>query len=386
MSSAGDVEPTAGSEEQTRTAVQGGRDAELASLKLQVSRLAALVEESMNKKEPGSVVADAASRGGGIAGLEAKINPRSRSAEAVDFSSSEREMVDKDHISCWKAAGPADREQILWDQPEWARVRYPPRRASGGRTMLSSRATVAAEEERRAAATAAAARVAAAAAAAATRRGEGVARGLVAVAKAATTVRVADCTESKPVRCEQFKGCGHDKSKYLAEEAVLVAEVPARGALADATALDVAEAALVVGDISGECTRWSRGCRAGQVGPRPGDEEGGEWPVREAIGSMMWVSTLSRPEHDVGVDFLASRGLAVYVDANYADTEDKRSVSGLATTVGGTVVSHGSKTQSIVPSSSTEADYIAAGEGVKEALFVRAVLSFAAPETSGSSI
>ncbi|CAB1118988.1 unnamed protein product [Ectocarpus sp. CCAP 1310/34] len=60
--------------------------------------------------------------------------------------------------------------------------------------------------------------------------------------------------------------------------------------------------------------------------------------------------------------------------------------AGLATTVGGTVVSHGSKTQSIVSLSSTEAEYIAAGEGVKEALFVRAVLSFVAPETSGSSI
>ncbi|CAB1111208.1 unnamed protein product [Ectocarpus sp. CCAP 1310/34] len=43
------------------------------------------------------------------------------------------------------------------------------------------------------------------------------------------------------------------------------------------------------------------------------------------------------------------------------------------------------KTQSIV-SLSTEAEYIAVGEGVKEALFVRAVLSFVAPETSGSSI
>ncbi|CAB1100018.1 unnamed protein product [Ectocarpus sp. CCAP 1310/34] len=91
---------------------------------------------------------------------------------------------------------------------------------------------------------------------------------------------------------------------------------------------------------------------------------------------------------DLGITYQrgSGLGLAVYVDASYADTEDRRSVSGLVTTVGGTVVSHGRKTQSIVSLSSTEAEYIAAGEGVKEALFVRAVLSFVAPETSGSSI
>ncbi|CAB1104728.1 unnamed protein product [Ectocarpus sp. CCAP 1310/34] len=154
------------------------------------------------------------------------------------------------------------------------------------------------------------------------------------------------------------------------------------------------------------------------LGPQREDEEGGEWPVREAIGSMMWVSTFSRPDvsfavravarhahapakrhwdaiqkilgylkgtRDLGITYQrgSGLGLAVYVDASYADTEDRRSVSGLATTVGGTVVSHGSKTQSIVSLSSTEAEYIAAGEGVKESLFVRAVLSFVAPETRG---
>ena len=47
-----------------------------------------------------------------------------------------------------------------------------------------------------------------------------------------------------------------------------------------------------------------------------------------------------------------------------------------------------SKTQRVVSLSTSEAEYryIAAGEGVKEALFVRAVLSFIAPETSGASI
>ncbi|CAB1116726.1 unnamed protein product [Ectocarpus sp. CCAP 1310/34] len=61
----------------------------------------------------------------GAAGLlppKANKSPCKRPAEAGDFSSSKREMVGKDHGSCWKAAGPADRERILRDQPEWARA------------------------------------------------------------------------------------------------------------------------------------------------------------------------------------------------------------------------------------------------------------------------
>ncbi|CAN0120816.1 unnamed protein product [Ascophyllum nodosum] len=45
-----------------------------------------------------------------------------------------------------------------------------------------------------------------------------------------------------------------------------------------------------------------------------------------------------------------------------------------------------SKTQRVVSLSTSEVEYIAAGEGVKEALFVRAVLSFIAPEMSEASI
>ena len=79
-------------------------------------------------------------------------------------------------------------------------------------------------------------------------------------------------------------------------------------------------------------------------------------------------------------------GLEVYVDADYADKANGRSsVSRIAVTFGGTGVSHASKTQHVV-SLLTEEEYIAAGDGVMEALLVRAVLSFIAPETSGASI
>ena len=61
-------------------------------------------------------------------------------------------------------------------------------------------------------------------------------------------------------------------------------------------------------------------------------------------------------------------------------------MSGKAVTLGGTVESHASKIQHVVSLSTTEEEYIAAEDGVNEALFARAVLSFIAPETSGASI
>ena len=44
------------------------------------------------------------------------------------------------------------------------------------------------------------------------------------------------------------------------------------------------------------------------------------------------------------------------------------------------------KTQRVPAQSTAEAEYLAAAEGVKEALYVRSVLSFVAPETSGAKI
>ena len=79
--------------------------------------------------------------------------------------------------------------------------------------------------------------------------------------------------------------------------------------------------------------------------------------------------------------------LEVYVDADYADrANDRRSVPEIAVTGGGTVVSHASITQHVVSLSTLEAEYIAARDRVKEAMFVRTIPSFIAPETSGASI
>ena len=79
--------------------------------------------------------------------------------------------------------------------------------------------------------------------------------------------------------------------------------------------------------------------------------------------------------------------LNVYADTDYANKEnDRRSVPGIAVSLEGIVVSHASTTQRVISSSTSEADYIAAGEGVKEASLMRAVLSFMAPETCGASV
>ena len=76
----------------------------------------------------------------------------------------------------------------------------------------------------------------------------------------------------------------------------------------------------------------------------------------------------------------------MYADADYTDKANgRRSVSGKAVTLGGTVVNHASKTQHVVTLSTSEVGYIAAGDGVKEALLVRAIMSLIAPETSGTS-
>ena len=59
----------------------------------------------------------------------------------------------------------------------------------------------------------------------------------------------------------------------------------------------------------------------------------------------------------------------MYTDANYAEkADDRRSVSGVAITVGKSTVSWSSSTQKIVTLSTTEAEYVALGDGVKEGL------------------
>ena len=80
-------------------------------------------------------------------------------------------------------------------------------------------------------------------------------------------------------------------------------------------------------------------------------------------------------------------GLEVYADADYADkADDRRLVFEIAATSRVIVESPAREIQHIVSLSTSVAEYIAAGDVVKEVLFVRVVLSFIVPETSGASI
>ena len=66
----------------------------------------------------------------------------------------------------------------------------------------------------------------------------------------------------------------------------------------------------------------------------------------------------------------------LYTDADFAsDIDQRRSTSGVVLMLNGTAVLWGSKMQKIVATSTTEAEYIAAAMGIKEALWVRKLLA-----------
>ena len=159
-----------------------------------------------------------------------------------------------------------------------------------------------------------------------------------------------------------------------------------------------------------------------EIGPREEGEPKGEWPHREAVGSLMWLSTMTGPEisnavravachshnptdwhwktvlkimaylhgtRGTGLTFARGSGLdlTAYSDADYADkSNDWRSASGTVIILGGAAVSWASSTQRCVTLSTAEAEYVVMGEGVKEALFTGAVLYFICPELTGSCV
>ena len=158
------------------------------------------------------------------------------------------------------------------------------------------------------------------------------------------------------------------------------------------------------------------------LGARVEGESGGTCPYEEAVGGSMWLVVMSRPDSTNAVRavsrhsnspaerhwkavlqiikyLLGTKGLSltfewglgleisVFPDAKYAEkADDRRSVSGVAVTVGKPSVSWFSSTQKIVTLSTTEAEYVALGDGVKEALFVKGVLSFIIPSISENCI
>lgn len=136
------------------------------------------------------------------------------------------------------------------------------------------------------------------------------------------------------------------------------------------------------------------------LGPKRGDAPGGNWLGREVVGGICgsrlsrgqtsptpfvrWLVKHTRRRNVTGGGEEDSRvpdrdgapwGGCLWTQVSFADkATGRRSVTGVAVTARETAVT------------AFKGRYLAAAEGVKEALFVRAVLAFVAPETSDASI
>ena len=85
---------------------------------------------------------------------------------------------------------------------------------------------------------------------------------------------------------------------------------------------------------------------------------------------------------DFGIAFQRGSGLELvaYADANYASkAADRRSISGGAVMCAGACVCWFSRTQKCVTLSTTEAEYVALADTIKEAMFMRYVWSIISP-------
>jgi len=145
-------------------------------------------------------------------------------------------------------------------------------------------------------------------------------------------------------------------------------------------------------------------------------------PYRALIGSLLYVSTWTRPDiafavsqvarfqsqptvahwyaakcilrylhgtRDLGLTYSASEGALPrgYVDASWGEDPDtRRSQSGYALTIGNGAVSWISKLQTTIALSSTEAEYTSLACAVKGALGLRNLLSVLWPEVSKSFV
>ena len=85
----------------------------------------------------------------------------------------------------------------------------------------------------------------------------------------------------------------------------------------------------------------------------------------------------------LGLTFVWGSGLDLTAYSDADSPNDRRSVSGTVVTLGGAAVIWASNTLGYITLPTAEAEHVVLGEGVKEALFMGAVLSFICPELSG---
>jgi transposase InsO family protein len=133
-----------------------------------------------------------------------------------------------------------------------------------------------------------------------------------------------------------------------------------------------------------------------------------EFPYREAVGSLMYLAVMTRPDlaeavnavarfvdhptpiHvvavkrilrylkgtlDHGICFHGPNDLIVYCDSNWAaDQDDRRSTSGMLAMMNGGTIAYFSRKQKSVALSSSEAEYIAASEAARAVVCLRNLL------------
>jgi hypothetical protein len=95
-------------------------------------------------------------------------------------------------------------------------------------------------------------------------------------------------------------------------------------------------------------------------------------PTTQHWDAAMLVLRYLASTRDMGIEYGSGGGLQGYADADFAgNVDNRRSTTGYVFTLNGGAVSWGSKLQPTVAVSTTEAEYMAAGAAVKEALFLR---------------
>ena len=147
------------------------------------------------------------------------------------------------------------------------------------------------------------------------------------------------------------------------------------------------------------------------------NEETESWPFRELVGGLMWLAISTRPDISNAVRSVArycsapkavhwnsALGILAYINGTcgfgityqrettvgislevFADVDygsratDRRSVSGGAIMCAGGCVCWFSRTRKCVALSTSEAEYVALGDAVKELLFLRQVWRFMIP-------
>ena len=95
--------------------------------------------------------------------------------------------------------------------------------------------------------------------------------------------------------------------------------------------------------------------------------------------ALLQITAYMNSTKEIGLKFVRGSGLkiTVFADADYvAASNVKRSVSGVAVMLSGTVIGWKSSTQKCVTTATCEAEYVALCDASKKALFTRAVLIF----------